>query len=124
MLVYRFWCVFIQLCSDSCGRAQKLVKFELDSGTTGSFCVCKIVADDSVGDATKKRPAEDDSSGMAKKLRTDESSGHLVDSNKCTDHCEIHLKEIGRLEQELSQREVEISTLNKIIAALARKQGL
>ncbi|KAG6421683.1 hypothetical protein SASPL_118240 [Salvia splendens] len=109
---------------DSCGRAQKLVKFELDSGTTGSFYVCKIVGDDSVGDEIKKRPAEDDSLGIAKKPRTDETSIQFEDSNKCSDHCEMHLKEIGRLEQELSQRETEISSLNKIIAALARKQGL
>ncbi|KAG6382835.1 hypothetical protein SASPL_157445 [Salvia splendens] len=39
---------------DSCGRPQKLVKFELDSGTTGSFYVCKIVADNSVGDEQRR----------------------------------------------------------------------
>lgn len=108
---------------DSVGRAQKLVNFKLDSGVSGTFCVCKIVADDSAGH-TKKRSAEDDTPGLVKKLRTDETLGHLEDSNNCSDHCETHLEEIGKLQEELSHREKEISNLNKIIAALARKQGL
>lgn len=59
-----------------------------------------------------------------KKLRTDETLGHREDSNNCSDHCETHLEEIGKLQEQLSHREKEISNLNKIIAALARKQGL
>ncbi|KAI3451985.1 hypothetical protein Pfo_008650 [Paulownia fortunei] len=105
---------------DSCGRPQKLVKFELGSGITGTFCVCKTVPENPVGQFTKKRSVEDDTPGILKKLRTGQTLGQLEDSNQC----ETHLKEIERLKGELSHRDQEISNLNKIIAALARKQGL
>lgn len=113
-----------ELEKDSTGRPQKLVKFELDSGMAGSFCVCKIVADDSDEQLTKKRSAEDDTHGVVKKLRTDETLGQPEDSSKCSNHCGTHLKKIESLEEELKQREKEIANLNKIVAALARKQGL
>lgn len=93
------------------------MKFKLDSGVTGTFFVCKIFGEDSVGQLTKKRSVEDDTSGIVKKSRTDQNSAQF-------EECEIHLKEIERLKGELSQRDQEISSLNKIIAALARKQGL
>ncbi|KAH6784344.1 small RNA degrading nuclease 3 [Perilla frutescens var. hirtella] len=113
-----------ELEKDSTGRPQKLVKFELDSGITGTFCVCKIIANDSVGQLTNKRSAEDDTNGTVKKLKTDETLGQLGDFSKCSNHCGIHLKKIEILEEEISQREKEISNLNKIVAALTRKQGL
>ncbi|KAL2241646.1 UNVERIFIED_CONTAM: Small RNA degrading nuclease 3 [Sesamum indicum] len=111
---------------DSCGRPQKLVKFMLDSGTSGTLCVCKIVPEFSVGQLAKKRSVEDDNNtaGVLKKLRTDQTSGQLEDSSHCRHQCETHLQEIERLKGELSKRDQEISNLNKIIAALARKQGL
>lgn len=96
------------------------MNFKLDSGISDTFCVCKIVPEDSDGQLTKKRSVEDDTPGIVKKLRTDQTSTQLEDSNQC----ETHLKEIERLKRELSQRDEEISNLNKIIAALARKQGL
>ncbi|KAL8531844.1 hypothetical protein ACS0TY_008447 [Phlomoides rotata] len=104
---------------DTCGRPQKLVKFELASGITGTLCVCNVIPPNSVGQS-KKRSMEDDTPNTVKKLRTDQTLGQLEDSNQC----ETHLKEIERLKVELSQRDEEISNLNKIITALARKQGL
>lgn len=99
---------------DTCGRPQKLVKFELESGITGSLCVCNTIA---VGQSKKRSNEEDDTPDLVKKkLRTDQILEE--DSN-------LHLKEeIERLKGELSQRDKEISNLNKIIAALTRKQGL
>ncbi|KAG8384340.1 hypothetical protein BUALT_Bualt04G0108000 [Buddleja alternifolia] len=109
------------LGKDSCGRPQKLVKFELDSGKSGTLYVCNIAHDDSVGQFTKKRSVEDqDTPGPLKKSRTDEACEQVEDSNQR----EALLKENERLKRELSQRDQEISNLNKIIAALARKQGL
>ncbi|KAK6151217.1 hypothetical protein DH2020_016149 [Rehmannia glutinosa] len=69
---------------------------------------------------SKKRSVEEDTPGILKKLKTDQTSEELEDSIQC----ETHLKEIERLKAELNQRDQEISNLNKIIAALARKQGL
>ncbi|KAK4488410.1 hypothetical protein RD792_004173 [Penstemon davidsonii] len=111
-----------ELGKDSRGRPQKIVKFDLDSGISGTLCVCTNVLDDFVGQITsKKRSNEDeDTSVMLKKLKTDQTNEQLDDSARCG----THLKEIERLKQELSQRDKEISSLNKIIAALARKQGL
>ncbi|GFQ02822.1 small rna degrading nuclease 1 [Phtheirospermum japonicum] len=100
---------------DSNGRPQKLVNFELDSGKTGTLCVC--LREFPVGESTKKRSAEDDTpGGISKKLKTEK----LDDPNQC----EMHLKEIERLTKELKQRDEEISNQNKLIAALIRKQGL
>ncbi|KAL0343732.1 UNVERIFIED_CONTAM: Small RNA degrading nuclease 3 [Sesamum angustifolium] len=75
---------------DSCGRPQKLVKFALDSGISGTLCVCKIVPEFSVGQLTKKRSVEDDSNtaGILKKLRSDQTSGQLEDSSHCTNQCD------------------------------------
>ncbi|KAL0332193.1 UNVERIFIED_CONTAM: Small RNA degrading nuclease 3 [Sesamum calycinum] len=119
-------CAVDRNLQDSCGRPQKLVKFALDSGISGTLCVCKIVPEFSVGQLTKKRSVEDDSNtaGILKKLRSDQTSGQLEDSSHCTNQCDTHLQEIERLKGELSKRDQEISSLNKIIAALARKQGL
>lgn len=90
------------------------MKFELGSGTMGTLCVCNTIA---VGQSKKRSFEEDDTPDLVKKkLRTDQILEE--DSNQ-------HLKEeIERLKGELSQRDKEISNLNKIIAALTRKQGL
>ncbi|KAL0450386.1 UNVERIFIED_CONTAM: Small RNA degrading nuclease 3 [Sesamum latifolium] len=88
---------------DSCGRPQKLVKFALDSGISGTLCVCKIVPEFSVGQLTKKRSVQDDNNtaGILKKLRTDQT-GQLEDSSHCTNQCDTHLQEIERLKGELT----------------------
>ncbi|XP_051140392.1 small RNA degrading nuclease 1-like isoform X2 [Andrographis paniculata] len=105
---------------DSCGRLQKLVKFELDSGISGTLCVCKIFHEIS-DQLTKKRPAEDENTlGISKKLKTDEILKQLEDCQQC----EAYLKEIERLQTEINKRDEEISSLNKIVAVLTRKQGL
>lgn len=90
---------------------------------SGEVCVCKLVTDGSFEHLKKKRLAEDDTRAV-KKLRKDETLEQVEDSSECSVHCETHLKEIERLKKEARQREKEISSLNKIIAALARKQGL
>ncbi|KAL6572992.1 hypothetical protein OROHE_002468 [Orobanche hederae] len=109
---------------DSCGRSQKVVTMKTDSGKTGTFCVCKtFYEEDPVDQSTNKRLAEDDPHGTSKKLRTKpQISGQLKDDD--SNQFEPHLKEIERLKRELNERDEEISNLNKIVAALARKQGL
>lgn len=92
------------------------MKFELDSGISGTLCVCNTIPPNSVVQSNKRSIEDDDTPGIMKRLRTDQ----LEDSNQC----ETHLKEIKRLKEELSQRDEEISNLNKLIAALTRKQGL
>ncbi|KAL7141440.1 hypothetical protein ABFS83_08G052800 [Erythranthe nasuta] len=118
---------------DSCGRPQKIVTFNLDSGLTGTLCVCKIYSEDYVGGKlTRKRLVEDDASGETKKLKTDqnpepveERETHLKEIDRLKNElCETHLKEIERLNKELSERDVQISILTKLNVALARKQGL
>ncbi|GER30921.1 small RNA degrading nuclease 3 [Striga asiatica] len=99
---------------DSYGRPQKLVNFELDSGENVTLCVCKTFGEDDVGQLSKKRLIEDESVGKSKKLKNEDS----------TNQCDTHLEEIKRLKKELKQRDQEISSLNKIVAALTRKQGL
>ncbi|KAM7516490.1 hypothetical protein LguiA_006073 [Lonicera macranthoides] len=98
---------------DSSGRPQKLTTFQLSTGT-GSLYVRKMAQD--VRIVSKKRPLQDEDTLVKSKKK----SKTQTDS----DQCDSHVKEIERLKQELSQRDQEISNLNKIIAALARKQGL
>lgn len=107
---------------DSRGRAQKLVKFKLGSGLSGSVCVCKTCHDDSVKQLKSKKRSngDEDISGTLKKLRTDQTCELIQDTNQC----EVHIEEIQRLKEELSHRDQEISNLNRIIVALTRKQGL
>lgn len=84
------------------------------------------MANDSPGCITSKKRSFEPEEALdeSKKLRTEYDCNKLEETRACTDHCESHLKEIERLKQELSQREREISSLNKIIVALTRKQGL
>ncbi|KAL6498236.1 hypothetical protein OROGR_028633 [Orobanche gracilis] len=108
---------------DSCGRSQKVVRMKIDSGKTCTFSVCKTFYEDHDDQSTNKRLAEDGPHDTSKKLRTEHQiSGQLKDDD--SNQCESHLKEIERLKRELNERDEEISNLNKIIAALARKQGL
>ncbi|KAL2531636.1 Small RNA degrading nuclease 3 [Abeliophyllum distichum] len=111
---------------DSSGRTQKLFNFELGTGMMASMYVCKMSCDDSVGQFTSnKRSFEDeDNLDTLKKLRKDQISEQLEEPDSSSNQCETQLKEIERLKQELRQRDQEISSLNKIIVALARKQGL
>ncbi|XP_031096299.1 small RNA degrading nuclease 1-like [Ipomoea triloba] len=134
---------------DTSGRPQKLVSFELDTGVSGSLCVCKMARHDSCksNNASTKRPLQDEEPlGESKKSRTDHQGEELEKTNTTatSDQCETHLKEIERLKRELSQRDQEIANLkeiellkrelsqrdqeianlNKIVVALTRKQGL
>ncbi|KZV40586.1 small RNA degrading nuclease 3-like [Dorcoceras hygrometricum] len=104
------------------GQPQKLVKFELASGLSGSLYVCKSIHDDSVKQlqSRKREDRDEDISGTLKKSRTDQTCGPILE----TDQCEVQLEEIQKLKEELNHRDQEISNLNRIIAALIRKQGL
>ncbi|CAI9766915.1 unnamed protein product [Fraxinus pennsylvanica] len=108
---------------DSSGRPQKRFTFELSTGMPASFYVCKMAHDDSVGQntATNKRSFEDENNlSTRKKSRKDQ----ICEQPEELDSSSNQSEEIGRLKQELRQRDEEISNLNKIIVALARKQGL
>ncbi|CAA2996592.1 small RNA degrading nuclease 1-like [Olea europaea subsp. europaea] len=107
---------------DSSGRPQKCFTFELSTGTPASFYVCKMARDDSVSQftATNKRSLEDENNLSTKKSRKDQ----ICEQPEELDSSSNLSEEIGRLKQELRQRDEEISNLNKIIVALARKQGL
>lgn len=81
-----------------------------------------MACDDSVDQftATNKRSFEDENNLSAKKSRKDQ----ICEQPEELDSSSNLLEEIRRLKQELRQRDEEISNLNKIIVALARKQGL
>lgn len=105
---------------DSSGRPQKLISFKLDSGIAGNLYVRKMVGD-IVQVASNKRPSEDEIPTQPKKLKTDETPGpkESVECNKC----EVYLKEIESLKKSLSERDQEVSMLNKIIVSQVRKQS-
>lgn len=111
------------LSEDTFGRPQKIVEFELNSGISGTFCVCNVEEiSDHLG-KTKKRSAEEERTTLGtskKKLKMELPLGSLEDNTQC----EAHSKEIERLKAEIIRRDEEISHLNKIVAALTRKQGL
>ncbi|KAA8547150.1 hypothetical protein F0562_003584 [Nyssa sinensis] len=111
---------------DSLGLPQKLVSFELSTGVIGSLYVRKMAHDDPLGQAPlRKRSFQvEGASDESKKLKTDQINGEPEDSKSGSNNCDGHVKEIERLKQELTQRDQEISNLNKIIIALTRKQGL
>ncbi|PSR87958.1 Small RNA degrading nuclease [Actinidia chinensis var. chinensis] len=109
---------------DTSGRPQKCISFQLDSGMTGSLYVRKMARDDVIGQVSsmKRSFQDEEATGESKKLKVEQAVG---EQNKGgSDLCDGHLEEIERLKQELKQRDQEISSLNKIIVALARKQGL
>ncbi|KAL6961446.1 hypothetical protein U1Q18_039215 [Sarracenia purpurea var. burkii] len=110
---------------DSSGLPQKCTSFQLDSGMTGSLYVRKMACDEFLGQvSSRKRPSqvEEETTDESKKLKSDQIVREQ--SIEGSNLCDGHLEEIKRLKQELRQRDREISNLNKIIVALARKQGL
>ena len=73
---------------------------------------------DNVQVASNKRSAEDDIiPTQPKKLKTEPK-----ETVEC-DNCDGYLKEIETLKRKLSERDLEISTLHKIIVSQARKQS-
>lgn len=108
---------------DTAGLPQKCVVFKLKSGLCGSFYIRKMGHNSLLQNSSKKRSAqaeEETEENVAKKPKGDEKVKAQTEPNNCDDH----LKEIERLKRELSQRDKEISVLNKLIASLTRKQGL
>lgn len=84
-----------------------------------------MASDHSSQNMSKKRSLQhDEAMDDAKKPRTEDDVGKCGEIRADTNQCEDHLKEIERLKREVSQRDQEISSLNKIIVALTRKQGL
>lgn len=112
---------------DNFGRPQKLVSFQLDTGVSGSICVCKTASGNPDENPTTKRSLEDEEKPLeekSKKAKTDNHQGEEeVGANNGTE-CGAHLAEIERLKRELKQRDEEITSLNRIIVALVRKQQL
>ncbi|KAK3019077.1 hypothetical protein RJ639_004364 [Escallonia herrerae] len=106
---------------DSSGRPQKIVSFQLSTGVTGSVYVRKMAHDDPVGQSKRSLQDTEVSVG-SKKLKTDEIPGE--ESKGGLDECDIHLKEIERLKQELSQRDQRILNLEEILVAFTKRQGL
>lgn len=110
---------------DSVGRSQKKIHFQLSNGVAGSLRVCKMASDLSSQNMSRKRSFQhDEAMDDTKKPRTEDDVGKCEEIGAETNQCENHLKEIERLKREISQRDQEISSLNKIIVALTRKQGL
>ncbi|MCD9643758.1 hypothetical protein HAX54_031429 [Datura stramonium] len=77
-------------------------KLHLDSGISGSLGSSRV----------KEAISED----QCTELKEGAGAG--------CNQCETHLKEIEKLKKELSHRDEEISSLNKLIVNLVRKQGL
>ncbi|KAL2906346.1 putative small RNA degrading nuclease 4 [Bienertia sinuspersici] len=104
---------------DSSGRSQKPVSIQLKSGTSAIIYVRKMSPDNPVKVSAKRPSSTELAIDDLKKQKIDQVS---VDSqqNSCVDH----VKEIERLKDLISQRDQEISSLHKIVAALTRKQGL
>ncbi|EPS66728.1 hypothetical protein M569_08050, partial [Genlisea aurea] len=94
---------------DSSGRPQKVIRFLLKSGVSGTLCVC---VSGNVPLPPKKRSGDEDGdvAPPSKKWRRDDE--------------EEKEREMERLKEELKKKDEEIKNLGKIIAALARKQGL
>ncbi|KAH0721818.1 hypothetical protein KY289_006250 [Solanum tuberosum] len=110
------------------GRPQKLVSFHLDSGVSGSCYVRKMDANNYSKNkevTPKKRSLEDEEAAVeSKKPRTEDQCTELKEAAGAgCNQCETHSMEIEKLKKDLSHRDEEISTLNKIIVNLVRKQG-
>ncbi|XP_056691848.1 small RNA degrading nuclease 1-like [Spinacia oleracea] len=108
------------LFQDSSGRSQKAISVEFKNGSKAVICVRKITPDNPLVKCCAKRPCPTDATPVdgSKKLKTCESP----DQNLCVN--DDHVKEIDRLKDFLSQRDKEISSLHKIVAALTRKHVL
>ncbi|PHU05495.1 hypothetical protein BC332_26317 [Capsicum chinense] len=106
---------------DTWGRPQKLVSFHLDSGISGSLCVRKMVDNNYSKEVTPmKRSFEEDKETVeeSKKPRTDYQCTEIKEFSARCNQCETHSKEIERLKKELSHRDEEISSLNRLIVNL------
>ncbi|XP_076900857.1 small RNA degrading nuclease 1-like [Bidens hawaiensis] len=113
------------LVKDSSGRSQKLVLFKLRSVGSGSLYVRKMALDgeddNTVQVASVKRSAEDETPIQVKKLKTDKTP-EPKETGECN-MCDRYLNEIETLKKQLHERDQEITMLNKIIVAQARKQS-
>ncbi|KAL8238119.1 hypothetical protein R6Q59_019200 [Mikania micrantha] len=110
---------------DSSGFPQKLVSFKLDSGIAGNLYVRKMFRegdDNNVQVASNKRPSEDEIPTQPKKVKIEEETSELKVNIECN-NCDDYLKEIETLKKQLSERDREISMLNKIIVSQVRKQS-
>ncbi|PKI31912.1 small RNA degrading nuclease 3-like isoform X2 [Punica granatum] len=123
---------------DSFGRVQKLITLQPSSGGTASIYIRKIVSDSLGSQASEKKRAatEEPALNEAKKQKVEEKSqceDHLEEIGRLKQElsqkdlqlkngCEGHLKEIEQLKQELSQKTLEISVLHKIVKQLKGKE--
>lgn len=73
-----------------------------------------------------KRSFEEDKETVeeSKKPRTDYQCTEIKEFSAGCNQCETHSKEIERLKKELSHRDEEISSLNRLIVNLVRKHAL
>ncbi|RAL53050.1 hypothetical protein DM860_016285 [Cuscuta australis] len=116
---------------DTFGRPQKLVSFKLDTGVSGSLCVRKMACGNLDENPTAKRSLQDEEEPLeekSKKVKTDhphrDDRGEEELGTNNGSECGAHSAEIEQLKRELRQRDEEITSLNRIIVALVRKQQL
>nr|XP_029121763.1 small RNA degrading nuclease 3 isoform X2 [Elaeis guineensis] len=109
---------------DRSGRPQKHIFLQTSSGKTISLYVRRMTAAAPLNghDLSNKRRAPDEN-GDPRRQHSEDETKDSKRQRTCLHHCE-HVKEIEKLKEELCQREDEIFELQKIIAALARKDGL
>lgn len=105
---------------ESSGRLQKPISVQLKSGSTAIICVRKMSIDNPLVNVPAKRPNPTEVGNDSKKLKTE----HISEASEHNYLSVDHVKEIERLKDLLSQRDEEISSLHKIVAALTRKQGI
>ncbi|WCJ31265.1 small RNA degrading nuclease 3 [Euphorbia peplus] len=119
-----------RLEKDKNGLLQKVIKLDLESGSTVNVYVRKMGHDHMLDQvSTKKRAMESEDLPDAKKLKTDESGDHLKEierlkqqlKNKDTNACDDHLIEIERLKKDLSAKSFQISTQDKMISNLRKE---
>lgn len=108
------------LFQESSGRLQKPISVQLKSGSTAIICVRKMSIDNPLVNVPAKRPNPTEVGNDSKKLKTE----HISEASEHNYLSVDHVKEIERLKDLLSQRDEEISSLHKIVAALTRKQGI
>ncbi|KAH9615745.1 hypothetical protein KSS87_023518 [Heliosperma pusillum] len=104
---------------DSCGRPQKLVSLKLESGLTTTICVRKMSPDSSSEVSAKRSYPIEALEGMSKRSKIDQND----EVSQGSSVVDLH-NEIERLKKLVTERDEEISSLHRIVAALTRKQGL
>ncbi|XP_059632896.1 small RNA degrading nuclease 1-like isoform X2 [Cornus florida] len=112
--------------NDSYGRPQKFLSFEVSTGVINIY-VRKMEHDDPISQVLSRKrtvQVEEETSSESKKLKTEQVNGEPKETMAGSNECDGHLEEIKRLKKELKQRDRRITNLNKILTALARKQGL